>query len=876
MVDVVQGDTHPGGPEGPASEPTLPSDLNGFPQSASTGDAEASSSTAAVPSSSAPLRLVDAQAHQRQQQALEAQRLKASLMQRKYRGIPFFQAEQSQVQADRWTRAVSIAGDLTLETTEWRRSSSGPKITRKMVAAAAEAKAERECATEKRGCDLSPAQMIAEDTMPNSSPGEVTIPFLATHVRKTVNASMKAAGLPTTGAQFLIDLPPRPPKDISFQTDAEIFAGVHYTTAHSEAYEASQTHNTIVLGGPGAGKTMFAGAVAAHAVEHTKVLLLVSSRSSIYTSKVCLGSSKMDNVVIYDPYTLAAALYPAYEVCNDADLRLVREANVPSEYRRAYKSIIIDNFHAFNDDLLWLVYILLSNCTGTPPLLLLLADPSGGLQLHQFACDLFQSFSPYPWKTVTLGPSLRFSDQTAQFLNKMSPDGIPRLTGFCQGPKPQIFDVDDGGNNIDTLADALFPIIQQSLHSCVLAVPDAKLRKCKFISLLKAALVERGIPVVDTVPYDRRAFNIGTFSEKLAVVDGFLLRDSEHELVLIYCTNEYRDGFRMAGTRASKRLVVIHSTEYGSLQRDRFSQCAEFIRIPEKAPDPPNSDPPSACQLSVSDISGTISSLDIKSIFECYGIHGEEVVRPRPRAEHITPPDVIRTKRGDVYVGDINGTLVTTAFQRWFCQSHSREPAAIQELTRQVIEASVFAQRKTALQDHRMDWMVRSLPLIIERLEAEFAPEDKVDIEVDLRTQHLSVDGRAVRMSGRADIVATGPSGTVIIREIKTGSGSPIGHQLQVLLYAFMAAEQKNLHVLPLPVLLNVSDCQKLEIRGNLELGNVRSLVADVIRAYFHRKQPPPPEAVLQRCKQTSEDVCRVMGRRMIAGVITQEPSRTV
>ncbi|KAJ7501800.1 hypothetical protein B0H11DRAFT_1991182 [Mycena galericulata] len=640
------------------------------------------------------------------------------------------------------------------------------------------------------------------------------------------------------------------------------------TDEQAVALAHAKDQNIVILGQAGSGKTFLAREIAAHySSAESRTLVITFHRDSFrdpppHTDVLTLNQ-------------LATQLYPGCGAYTSEGLGAVRLKKIlPRWNGRSYDRVLIDDIQSSTDDSYWLLHCFLAALGGTPLLAVLgyprqtfVGYPIGDVRFVKHASKLFGP--SYAWCKVSLDTSLRLSHQTAAYINHTHLRPPAYLRGSHDGLKPLVFDVDFDRRNYHAVADRLVPLVREHINSCFLTAPRVQdLGPYHPVVWILNRFTRHGIHVQEPTS-DRMPPIAQHLSGKVAVLNYNQTRGHQFELIIVFWTERHGKGLLIPLTRASQRLVVIHSTEFCSLPQTQMSQYAEITRIPQNAPNRPRRQPTHFLseKPSVSEIVRNIPGTRLVELLAKHGIVVHATSPPLPQIKHILPRDLVRTdSEAHRYesVGDLNGDVVTIAFQSYHRITKSGAPAPtalpFATLARKAIDAqaarSGLVQRKTALADQPLNWMEEDQLLgAVERLAAQFLLHENLSHEQPL-SYRLDIEGHSVTISGCADVVSETSSG-VAIWEIKLVATLLVQHVVQVLLYGFLyAAKQEGRTVLPRMVLFNVSDGQKLEVSGNLELENVKAFVFDLIRALRTPQERRPCEGdFLCRCGKTRAEV---------------------
>ncbi|KAJ7432884.1 hypothetical protein B0H11DRAFT_2123495 [Mycena galericulata] len=643
-----------------------------------------------------------------------------------------------------------------------------------------------------------------------------------------------------------------------------IYAGKTLTDKQSAALVVASNNNVVVSGEVGSGKSLLVRAIAdTYATVGNRVLVLSLRPDSF-------ADVRNKNVVIFTPTQLIGQLYPLNE-----GLPAVRRSNTPAKWRGdSYGRIVIDDFQTWTNDRYWLLLSALA-ALPSPPLLALLGCrrqemagyPPGDVRFLEHARELL--VSPHPWQAVDLPQSIRISIQNAAYINHMHLmhlKQLPYLSGSHEGPMPRVFDVASGESNYNAVVDRLLSLIKENLTSCVITAPTVRnLWERNPLLQIMNRLTKLDIPLAQPRG-DHMPPTAADLFGKVAVLNYNQLRGREYSVVIAVCTERCPDGVVAALTTASKHLIVIHWTEHGSLPRELVAEYAEFTRIPLNAPDQPRRlayASPIPNHLGVWNMVEKVAYARLEQLLAEGGIHTYEVSPPLPQGEHLDPRDSIPTDSGkQETVSDINGDMVTLAFDFYRARYPPGAPVPcampVEHFAQQAInnqaDRSGFIQRKTAMAGRSLDWMAKDLPRAVDRLAAQFLPQEVLQHEVEV-SYRLDLGGYSVTIKGWTDIISETPSGTTFW-EVKLVRNLMAQHVVQVLVYAFIWAATNNRPFLPRIYLFNARDGQKLEIGGNLELENVRMLVMKLVRAQRSREELSLDE-FLERCAETKAAVER-------------------
>ncbi|KAJ7479386.1 hypothetical protein B0H11DRAFT_2233814 [Mycena galericulata] len=551
-------------------------------------------------------------------------------------------------------RAVSVVGDNVTASLNWRRDNSGSnKITRPMVIAA----------KARRTGVVSPA----EEAAPQPTPGEVSLPIIATSSRQRANSRAKHVGLSTSRA------PKRPlssspaseepdAKRVRLYAPINTYAGKTLNERQCAALATARDNNLVVFGEVGSGKSLLVSAI-------VDTCATAESRALVLTLRPDSFAGLPGTADILTAAQLTNCLYP-----ENKGLRAIRDANVPAKWGgAAYGRIVVDDFQTFTEDRYCVLLSFLACLPCTPLLAVLgcrrpamMGFPAGDLRFLEHVANLIAS--PHPWRKVDFPESIRLTHQTSAYINRMHLKPHYYLSGSHEGPKPLVFDVSPGEGSFSTVAERLLPLIKANLASCVITAPSLHIvGEGNLLVGILNNLTALGVPLPqprgDHIP--PKACDL---SGKVALMNYNQLRGSEFDLVIAFWTERCPDGLLPAMTRACKRLVVIHTTDFGSLPREFVSEYAEYTRIPLNAPDQPKRSalsPRFPRTLAVCNMVANVSSVRLDELLAAHGIHTQEVSGRLPQREHLTPRDSICThfvERRFESVSDINGDMVTLVF----------------------------------------------------------------------------------------------------------------------------------------------------------------------------------------------------------------------
>ncbi|KAJ7657763.1 hypothetical protein DFH06DRAFT_1131531 [Mycena polygramma] len=359
--------------------------------------------------------------------------------------------------------------------------------------------------------------------------------------------------------------------------------------------------------------------------------------------------------------------------------------------------------------------------------------------------------------------------------------GTLRLQGSGDGPNPQLFEIDPGAANIESVAEILdsgkyYQLSKLDHLGIPYAEPKGQVSEGKFVSL---------------TPEDLE-------NDVLLVTNDHQLLGCHLDLVIMWDVDTHSRSNLPAVTltRSSKHLVLLHFSERGSLPHTNRSRHAEFTRIPKNAPDrpkPPGSQAymPSILRLEAADSTAHIPPQAVDDLISKF----LPFVEVSPPQKEICCPDSIRVAyEGSsqfIPVADINGTAVMMGLQQRFSQVPSQVTPVRQAILEHA-DRSGWTQRRQACANHPCDWMDGHLASAVQCAvdlvspDGDLALED-LALESPLPDYSLDVHGRRVVLSGRPDAIITGPSGSRIC-ELKFVSALAGWHIVQAALYWLMDA----------------------------------------------------------------------------------------
>jgi hypothetical protein len=221
----------------------------------------------------------------------------------------------------------------------------------------------------------------------------------------------------------------------------------------------------------------------------------------------------------------------------------------------------------------------------------------------------------------------------------------------------------------------------------------------------------------------------------------------------------------------------------------------------------------------------------------------------RDAAENIEPPTEITVAGGhSVWVGDINGLMLTDALHSSLFGPRRSVP---QFARRARLKQPRLGYRIKALENHPCDWMEGHLQRLVDRLRAQLSGYHNVQVELELASYRLDLEGYSVTLRGQPDMVARSPLGPEIW-EIKLTSALLVEDTIQSMVYGLMLAKQENMQRLPPIVLFNVGIGQKIHIEGTVE--DVEALLVALIRLKY---KTPTDAAIVENWEQMWVEVKR-------------------
>ncbi|KAJ7185907.1 hypothetical protein C8R46DRAFT_388296 [Mycena filopes] len=604
------------------------------------------------------------------------------------------------------------------------------------------------------------------------------------------------------------------------------------TAAQDAAIAAAGSANIHVRGQAGAGKTTVAELVAVVCEKPDAPALFITPRMLLSdVTKERLGSA-LANIAVHSVYTLEHHLL----------LRLRNgEKKLPQ-----YSIIILDGFENSTSQLrdgLREIYEALAD--HHPPLFIL---SNGRGSISTFATDS---------ATMELGASFTVSHAHAQFVHRVylhtkEPDW--RLTSFREGSKPHfvladLADIESLGIYFDIL------IKRAGADKTAILTPSVKLSSHNNpIRLLLNQLTKLGIPIFE--PRECKSPRSEDLDGKVAVATYSQFQGCHCPLVFVLGTDaSYFDYFgtelsqakcpnRMydAITRASEQLVLVNFIGRPPLpfiQSADLQKYASCIRIPSYAPQRPldqiNNPPPIPRNMAISEIARSFDNDDLLKKVVAEYLTVVELEPLLPPMEHLEPPDRVSGAHGRPEdVSDLNGIIVMEAFK----SRHLNEAITVEQVTRRAIndkaERLGLTQRQKALEPNTCTWLADHLERMVDRLVAQFRPEDEVRVEKPLEKYPLQVGAFLVNLGGFVDVLATTSAGATIW-EVKLVSRLSLENVIQAAIYGFVYAMQVGRQDLPRVILFNIRDGEKLEIKGQMD--DVRKLIVELLsKKYLERR----------------------------------------
>ncbi|KAJ6490253.1 P-loop containing nucleoside triphosphate hydrolase protein [Mycena vitilis] len=649
--------------------------------------------------------------------------------------------------------------------------------------------------------------------------------------------------------------------------------------AQEEASRAAQSGNTCLLGAPRSGITTTLEYIAAQGSNEGSVLMIIPRKLFLNeTKRRLLGT----NAVVLTWSQFAHRLFPGHPTWTEYGLREARRGGCVPQWKASSvpSLVIVDGCQNLDPTQYWVLTSFLSLLArrGATPRLVIAGNPQeaikdfcrGDVRFLERAPGLFP-VSPHPWTTVCLESSF-LPAATVECINALGLKGTTgtlRLQGSGEGPKPQVFDIDPGAANIESVAEILAPLILNNISSCALTAPRLKNLKNghplrRFIDKVNAL----GIPYAEPKGQVSDGEFVALTTEDLE--NDVLLVTNDHQLlgcrfnlVIVWDVNT-RSRSNLSAvtlTRSSEHLVLLHFSDRGSLPHANRSRHVDFTRVPRNAPDrpkPPDSHAymPSIVRMEAADSTAHIPPQAVDDLISKF----LPFVEVAPPQQEICCPDSIRVAHEGssqfIPVADINGTAVMMGLQQRFSQVPSQVTPVRQAILDHA-DRSGWTQRQQAFENHPCDWMDRHLAPAVQRAVDLISPDGDLTLEdltlaleSPLPDYSLDVNGRRVVLSGRPDAIITGPSGSRIC-ELKFASALAGRHIVQTALYWLMDAAPTASpgHVF----LANVRTGQTLEIECTVDKCN--ALLAELVRARLRPREKLPVDEFLAVCAGIQAEV---------------------